>query len=137
MFESGNGIINMGNSYINISKLSKQDIIQNFTEGNNKIEKLINSKIELISCPYNEYNNDIIEGAKENNWKIVTYSIKTLDYQEIEENIIWDNIKNEISPGKIIEMNSNTENILEEIKLFTEKLAQRGYKLVNLNENIN
>lgn len=132
--ELGNSVINMGNNYTNLAKLNNQDIIKELKLGNEKIEKLINRKINLISCPYNEINDYIKEYSKENNFKIISKSIDTLDYQGLEASAIWDNIKNNITQGQILEMNSNAEHILEEIDIVLKGLRDRNYSLINLEE---
>lgn len=132
--EAGNSIINMGNNYTNLTKLNNQDMIIELKSGNEKIEKLINKKINLISCPYNEVNYEIKQFANENKFEIISRSIDTLDYQGLEASVIWSNIKNNISPGEIIEMNSNAEHIVEELEMVLNGLKDRNYNLINLEE---
>lgn len=135
--ENGNCIANMSNTYTDMSALNYNEAIRNIEEGGNKLNRLINKKIKLFKCPYGKYNDNLINAAKDSGYTVIGYNIDTLDYQGLEANVIWDNIRNKISNGSIISMNSNSENIIQEVDLVIRSLKEREYKIVTVEELLN
>lgn len=128
----GNCIINMSDDYIDMSELNYNESKKKILEGANKLNSLLNTDIKLFKCPYGKENENVLKICEEKGYKIIKGSIETLDYQGIEANVIWDNIKNQITSGDIININSNSMHILEEIELISKKLLEREYKLITL-----
>ena len=134
--DSGNSIIALSDKYRDISNLEYEEITKEISESINKINTLLNKKINLIRCPYGKYSENIIKIAEQRNYKIIGWSIDTLDYQGLEANVIWDNVKNKITNGDIILMNSNSENIIEELDLIINSIKQRGFSIEKLEERV-
>ena len=78
-----------------------------------------------------------MNAANDNSYTVIGYNIDTLDYQGIEANVIWDNIKNKITNGSIIAMNSNAEYIIEELEIVIKSTKTREYQIVTVEELIN
>lgn len=135
--QSGNCIANMSNTYTDMSELSYEEAIKSMEEGENKLSTLLNKKIKLFKCPYGKYNENLIKSAQDKGYTAIGFNIDTLDYQGLEANVIWNNIKNRISNGSIISMNSNSENIIEEVKLVVKSLKEREYNIVTVEELLN
>ena len=135
--DNGHCIANMGNTYTDMSECSYNEAEKSIKEGGNKLSTLVKKKIKLFKCPYGKYNDDVIEAAKNNEYTVIGFNIDTLDYQGLEANVIWDNIKNKITNGSIISMNSNAENITSEVKLIVESLTERDYNIVTVEELLN
>ncbi len=132
--EAGHCIVNMSNNYKNISELSYDEVNKNIVEGENKISTLLNKEIEIFRCPYGKYSDELMKAANDNGYTVIGWGIDTLDYEGLEASIIWDNIKNKISNGDIISMNSNSEHISEEVELLVKSIQERGYNLVTVEE---
>ena len=135
--QSGNCIANMSNTYKDMSELNYEEAIKNIEEGGNKLNTLLNKNIKLFKCPYGKYNDNIIKAAEDKGYTVIGFNIDTLDYQGLEANVIWNNIKNRISNGSIISMNSNSENIIEELKIVIKSLKEREYNIVTVEELLN
>lgn len=135
--EKGHSIANMSDTYKDMSDLSYTEVNNNMKEGENKLSSLLNKEIKLFRCPYGKYSENLIRAANDNFYTVIGCDIDTLDYSGIEASVIWDNIKNKVSSGSIISMNSNAQYIVEEIKLVTQALKEREYKVVTVEELIN
>lgn len=135
--ESENCIANMSNTYNDMSNLNYDSASKNILEAGNKLNTLLNTNIKLFKCPYGKYNENVIKAATDNGYTVIGFDIDTLDYQGLEANVIWDNMKNKISNGSIISMNSNSENIIQELKLVVKSIQEREYNLVTVEDLIN
>lgn len=135
--DKGHDIINMSDTYKDISELSYEDVNKNIKEGENKLSSLLNKEIKLFKCPYGKYGENLMNAANNNSYTVIGYNIDTLDYEDLEANVIWDNIKNKITNGSIISMNSNAIHILEELELISTSLKEREYSAVTVEELIN
>ena len=135
--ESKNCIANMSNNYKDMSESTYDEAIKSIEEGANKLNTLINKKVKLFKCPYGKYNDNLIKAAKDKGYTVIGFNIDTLDYQGLEANVIWNNIKNRITNGSIISMNSNSESIIEEVKLVVKSLKEREYNIITVEELLN
>lgn len=135
--DKGHDIINMSDTYKDISELSYEDVNKNIKEGENKLSSLLNKEIKLFKCPYGKYGENLMNAANNNSYIVIGYNIDTLDYEDLEANVIWDNIKNKITNGSIISMNSNATHILEELELISTSLKEREFSAVTVEELIN
>lgn len=135
--ENGNCIANMSDTYTDMSEFNYDNALKNIKEGGNKISRLINKNIKLFKCPYGKYNDDLIKAAKDSEYTVIGFDIDTLDYQGLEANVIWDNIKNKITNGSIISMNSNSEHIIQEVDLVIREILLREYKVVTVEKLLN
>lgn len=135
--EKGHNIANMSDSYRDISELSYEAVSKNMKEGEHKLSSLLKKEIRLFKCPYGKCGENIMNVANDNYYTVIGYNIDTLDYQGIEANVIWDNIKNEITNGSIISMNSNAEYIIEELDLVIKSMKEREYQIVTVESLIN
>lgn len=135
--ENGHCIANMSNTYTDMTELNYEEATKNIEEGGNKLNTLINKKVKLFKCPYGKHNENLIKAARDKGYTVIGFNIDTLDYQGLEANVIWNNIKNKVSNGSIISMNSNSENIKEEVKLVVKSLKERKYDIVTVEELLN
>lgn len=135
--KNGHCIANMSNTYTNMSELNYEEAVKNIKEGGNKVGTLLNKEIKLFKCPYGKYNDNVIKAAKDNGYKVIGFNIDTLDYQGLEANVIWDNIKNKIDNGSIISMNSNSQHITQELELIVKSLKEREYEIVTVEKLLN
>lgn len=135
--EKGHNIANMSDSYIDISELNYDVVSKSMREGEHKLSSLLKKEIKIFKCPYGKYGENIMNAANDNSYTVIGYNIDTLDYQGIEANVIWDNIKNKITNGSIIAMNSNAEYIIEELEIVIKSTKTREYQIVTVEELIN
>lgn len=136
IYKEGNNIISLSEKNRDISNLEYEETSKEILETINKINTLLNSDFKLIRCSNGKYSDNLLNLTNKRNYKIIGWSIDTLDYQGLEANVIWDNIKNKITSGDIILMNSNSEHILEELQLIINSIKQRGYDIIKLEERV-
>ena len=134
MDEKTNCILTMSNNYKNLSTLNYNDSVKEISEGVNKIDTLLKKQIRLFKIPCSVENDNVLKACKEKNLKVIRGNIDTLDYQGIEAETIWNNIKVKLTNGDIINMNSNSKYIIEELKLVIKELKNREYKIVALDK---
>ena len=134
MDEKTNCILTMSNNYKNLSTLNYNDSVKEISEGVNKINTLLKKQIRLFKIPCSVENDNVLKVCKEKNLRVIRGNIDTLDYQGIEAETIWNNIKVKLTNGDIINMNSNSKYIIEELKLVIKELKNREYKIVALDK---
>ena len=132
--EKTNCILSMSNNYKNINTLNYNDGVKEISEGVNKINTLLKKQTIFFKIPLGVENDNVLKVCKEKNLKIIRGNIDTLDYQGIEAETIWNNIKAKITKGDIINMNSNSKQIIEELNLVIKELKNREYKIVTLDK---
>ena len=70
------------------------------------------------------------------NYKIIQWSIDTLDYNSLTEEQIIEKINSKISKGSIILMHNGTENTALSLKGIIEYIKNKGYEIVTVSELI-
>lgn len=97
---NGHEIANHSDKHLHVKELDYDKNVEEILNCSKKIENIIGKNIKLYRCPYGEYNDTVIKAAEDNGYKVVQWSIDTLDYQGIDESQIWDRINKNLKNRK-------------------------------------
>lgn len=134
--EAGHEIGSHSNSHPHVNKLSAEKNLEEIKLSVNKIEKIINKKVDLYRTPYGEYNDTVIKTAKTNGYYTIQWNLDTLDYEGLTCNEMWNRIKNKISNGSIILSHNGTEHTAESLDTIIKNIKAQGYEIVTISELI-
>lgn len=104
-----------------------------------KIFSIINIRPAIIRPPYGALSQSSINEIVKNNYKIVIWSIDTLDWSQKESINIAKNVLDNARDGDIILMHSNSDKktTLEALPAIIKGLKHNGYSIVTLSELLN
>jgi len=83
IFENGHELANHSYSHPHVNHLRKEENIKQINKCSELIKQITGSPSTLYRGPYGEYNNTVIEAAKETNHKTIQWSIDSLDYKAL------------------------------------------------------
>jgi len=121
-------------THAHVAKLSYEQNVNEILKCTEKIKDITGKETKLYRCPYGEYNDTVIKSATENEYKVVQWSIDTLDYEGLDESQMIDRINKGLKNGSIILMHNGTENTANSLEGIIKDIQEKGYNLVKVSE---
>lgn len=119
-----------------MNNLSKEENIKEIEACNDKIEKITGKRTDLYRTPYGEYNNTVIEAAKEKNYYTIQWNLDTLDYQGLTGEQMWNRIDSKLKEGSIILSHNGTEHTQDSLDMLIKNIKQKGFSIVKVSDLI-
>lgn len=104
------------------------------------IENIVGFKPKLFRSPYGALNEEMVETLDHLGNKIIGWDVDSLDWKQLETNVIADNILSNVSPGSIILMHDggdwtmNLMGTVESLDKVITKLKEDNIKFVTVPE---
>jgi peptidoglycan/xylan/chitin deacetylase (PgdA/CDA1 family) len=135
----GNLVLSHSFSHPDLTKMTEAEIQNQISKSETAIYNVIGKKPAIVRPPYGGVNNPVINIAKKNNFKLVLWSIDTLDWSQREKDNIIKNVIDNVRPGDIILMHSNDDKAatMQALPELIIKLKDKGYRFVDLGELLN
>ncbi|SHK43614.1 polysaccharide deacetylase family sporulation protein PdaB [Hathewaya proteolytica DSM 3090] len=134
--ERGHEIGNHSNSHADMTKLSKEKIIQEVAATDAKIMTITDEKTKLFRFPSGAYDNKAIEAIESTGHKCIQWDVDSLDWKEKGAKAEYDRVVANVKPGSIILFHNNAKYTPENLPKIIEKLQADGYKIVPVSELI-
>lgn len=90
----------------------------------------------MYRSPYGEYNDTVIKAATDNGYKVIQWSIDTLDYEGLDESQMLDRINKNLKNGSIILMHNGTDNTANSLEGIIKNIQNKGYNIVKVSDLI-
>ncbi len=119
-----------------MSKLNKEAIIKELTISSNAIEKVTNKKVELFRAPYGDYNDLLIDTAKELSLFTIQWDIDSLDWKDLSKEQIVNRVVSKAHNGAIVLFHNQGLHTHEALPEIITRLKAEGYKFVPIGELI-
>jgi peptidoglycan/xylan/chitin deacetylase (PgdA/CDA1 family) len=134
--EAGHEIANHSDTHAHVNKLSYEQNVEEVQKCSEKIKKLTGQDVKLYRPPYGEYNDTVIKSATDNGYKVIQWSVDTLDYQGLDEGQMNDRINQKLKNGSIVLMHNGTENTASSLDGIIKNIQDKGYNIVKVSELI-
>ena len=133
---AGHEIANHSNKHPHVNKLSLEENISEIKQCSEKVKNLTGTETVLYRAPYGEYNNTVINAAKEGNHLAIQWNIDTLDYTGIEGQDMWQRLQDKIKSGSIILMHNGTKHTADSLEMLIKNINNKGLKIVKVSDLI-
>ena len=80
IFKAGHEIANHSNTHPHVNNLNLSENAEEIERASKKIEEITGQQTNLYRAPYGEYNNTVLNAAKEKKHITIQWNIDTLDY---------------------------------------------------------
>ena len=134
--EAGHELANHSYSHPHVNNLSYDENVEQIKKCSDLIQKITGNSSTLYRGPYGEYNDTVIQAAKDNNHITIQWSIDTLDYNSLTGEQMWERIEPKLENGSIILMHNGTENTATSLDMLITKIKEKGYNIVKVSELI-
>ena len=119
-----------------MSKLSEAQIRDELSSSVLAIEKATGHKTNLFRAPYGDYNNLLIDTAKDMGLYTIQWDVDSLDWKNLSATEIALRIVNGAKCGSIILCHNNGLHTAKSLPLVFSTLKNRGYEFVPIGELI-
>lgn len=132
IFESGSEIANHTWSHRMMTKLTRQEVLDEIRSTNKAIEALVGVTPTLVRPPYGMVNQLILDALPE--YRIVMWSVDTEDWRHKSGVKTLEQIKRTAHDGAIILMHDLVSSTADSMEDFVRYLVYEGYQLVTVSE---
>ena len=119
-----------------MSKLSKEQIIKELTTSSNAITEITNKKVQVFRPPYGDYNDRLIETAKELGLYTIQWDVDSLDWKNLSSTEIFNRVVKRVKNGSIVLFHNNGLHTAEALPLIIKELKKQGYTFTTIGDLI-
>ena len=133
---AGHEIANHSDGHKHVNNLSIEENEKEIQICSEKIEKITGNKTTLYRGPYGEYNNTVIQAAKNQNHITIQWSLDTLDYKGLTGDEMWARLNEKLKNGDIILSHNGTENTANSLDKLLTNIKAKGFEIVTVSDLI-
>lgn len=132
----GHDIGNHSESHRNMSQLSKEVCEREIVSVHEKVKALTGMEMNLFRVPYGEYDDQLIQTAQELGYKVVQWSVDSMDWKEYgAKSVIKTVLDNpELKNGAIILMHNGAKDTKDALESIVLGIKRQGYEIVPISE---
>ena len=123
-------------THSHMSKLSKDEIVEELTSSSNIIKNITGKEVTLFRPPYGEYNNLLIETSLSLGLYPIQWDVDSLDWKDLTASAIASRILSKTQNGSIILMHNDGKHTVEALPLIITGLKNKGYSFVFISDLI-
>lgn len=135
---AGHELGNHSENHKQMSKLSKQQCIDELMKPHNKVKELTGIEMTVFRPPYGDYNNTLIEAATECKYHTIQWDVDSLDWKDYGSQSIINEVCNNkhLGNGSIILAHNGAKYILESLDTIITTLKEKGYQFCKMSDLI-
>jgi polysaccharide deacetylase family sporulation protein PdaB len=136
IYKRGHEIGNHSNKHPDMTKLSREKIIQDIDIADAKIMQVTGEDTKLFRCPSGSYNDTVIKTVKETGHYCVQWDVDSVDWREEGADLEYSRVISNTKPGSILLFHNNAKYTPDNLSRIIEKLQNEGYKFVKVGDLI-
>ncbi len=135
--DAGHQIQNHSATHPYMSKISKEQMVQQLTACNEKIAKITGVTPTLFRPPYGDYSNSVIEAVESVGMYTIQWDVDSLDWKDTATpESITKNVLNKVKNGSIVLFHNDADHTPAALPGILEQLQSQGYEFVFINDLI-
>ena len=132
--DAGNEVMNHSSHHDHFSQLSAEQIVNDISACNEKIEAITGSSPTLFRCPYGEYDDHVIQAIREMGMEPIQWDVDSLDWKGISADEITQRVIRKVKPGSIVLFHNAAKHTPEALPAILEALISNGYTVVPISQ---
>ena len=134
--DSGHEIGTHSATHPYMSKLSKNSIVKELTTSSKAIEDITGKKVEVFRPPYGDYNDLLIDTAKEMGLYTIQWDVDSLDWKNLSATEIKKRVVSKVKSGSIVLFHNQGLHTAKALPEIIKTLKEKGYTFVTIGELI-
>lgn len=138
MVKEGHEIGSHGNRHIDLNTLGSPEIENEITISQKVLEKITGRSVQLIRTPNGAYNNKVISEAHKLGYRVIQWSVDSLDWKRPGASAIINNVLNGIKPGGgaktgdiiLFHASDSAPDTPQALPTVIKNLKSKGYSLI-------
>lgn len=135
MDKAGHSIQNHGYKHCHFNSLAANEGSQEIKKAEDVIYKTIGKKSIYFASPYGEYNQNVVQAATDIDYKLIMWSVDTIDWQKPNPETIVNRVMKKVHNDAIVLMHP-TEPTVKALPDLLKQLADEKYKMLTLDKII-
>ncbi|AKN32635.1 polysaccharide deacetylase [Clostridium carboxidivorans P7] len=136
IYEKGHEIGNHSDRHPDMTKISRDKIIEEIDINDSKIRKLTGEGTKLFRCPEGSYNNLVVQTVKDTNHYCIQWDVDSIDWKEEGANLEYERVVKKVKNGSIILFHNNAKYTPDNLPKVIENLKKQGYEFVKVGDLI-
>lgn len=132
----GHEVENHSATHPDMRKLSVEQIREELGSTGTTIESLTGVRPRLFRPPFGAYNNSLIETCEAEGYKVIQWSVDSLDWQNLSAEQIVDRVLSRVEPGSIVLFHNHATFVEDYLPPILEGLQAEGYQVVPIGKLI-
>ncbi len=134
--DAGHEIMNHSATHPYMTKLSREQMKEEITACDNKIEAITGVRPTLFRPPYGDYNDSVVEVLTEMGHYAIQWDVDSLDWKDLPAAEIQNRVLSKTKEGSIILFHNAAKNTPEALPSIIEGLQEKGFTLVPISKLI-
>ena len=130
----GHEIGNHSNTHPHMNALGEQAIRDELRMMSDKVENLTGVRPTLFRPPYGEYNNRVVQVARQEGYEVAQWSIDSLDWKDRGTEDIIKQCTYRVDNGDIVLFHNDSNDILNALPTVIKHYQSLGYTIVPVSE---
>lgn len=136
IWEEGHEIGNHTATHPHLNQLSPEQIREELKTVEDKIFQLTGQRTVLFRPPFGEYNNTVISTIEGMGYKVIQWSIDSLDWKNLNKEAIYDRVTENAHNGAIILFHNDGYHTPEALPSIIDFFHNKGYRIVPISSLI-
>ena len=138
IYEAGHDLGNHSENHKNMSELSREQCGEELMTVHEKVKELTGYDMFLFRPPYGDYDNDVIQAARDCGYYSIQWDVDSLDWKDYGvDSIIKTVTQHEhLGNGSIILCHNGAKYTAEALDALLSALQEQGYEIVPVSELI-
>lgn len=132
----GHEVQNHSATHPDLTTLSPEMITREIEDTGAVIEEITGVKPDLFRPPFGAYDNKVIETLEGLGYKVIQWSVDSLDWKEISADQIVERVLSRIEPGSIVLFHNDATYVEEYLPRILDEVKARGYEVVPIGQLI-
>ena len=115
---------------------NKNGFITELAKTAEEVFKITGKKIDLFRPPYGVTTPNLARAAKDLNYKIIGWNVRSMDTTGDSAETIIKRVKEQLKPGAVVLFHDTSEKTIEVLKQTLNFAEENGYKIVSVEELI-
>lgn len=136
IYRRGHELGNHSTTHPQMSKLTEEEIRKELKITGDKIKKITGKDPVLFRPPFGDYNNRLIEVAREMGYYTIQWDVDSLDWKELGVEPVVNRVLSRVDKGSIVLFHNNAKYVTQFLPVILERLQKEGYKIVPVSKLI-
>lgn len=136
--EEGHDVANHSNKHPHVNQMSKEAIKADIMGAHQEIYQLTGKECDLYRPPYGEYNDTVLEAAKECHYHTIQWDVDSIDWKGYDAPTIVKKVleHKHLGDGSIILLHNGAKHTAKALPEIIKGLKEKGYEIVPISELI-
>lgn len=136
--EDGHDMANHSNKHPHVNQMDKEAIKKDMLAAHEEIKNLTGQECLLYRPPYGEYNNTVLQAAKECGYYTIQWDVDSLDWKGYDAPTLIQKViaHKHLGAGSIILLHNGAKHTAEALPQIIEGLKQKGFEIVPVSQLI-